>query len=72
MSQGYQIINQSSIHYMTFQVVDWVDVFSKQRYQDIVLDGFRCSQKEKGLWLYLYVIQPNDKNNIKANGASTL
>jgi hypothetical protein len=57
---------------MTFQVVDWVDVFSKQRYREIVLDGFRCSQKEKDLWLYSYVIQPNDKNNIKANGASTL
>jgi REP element-mobilizing transposase RayT len=67
MSQGYQIINQSSIHYMTFQVVDWVDVFSRQCYRDIILDSFRYSQKEKGLWLYSYVIMSNHIHLIAAS-----
>ncbi len=67
MSQGYQIINQSAIHYLTFQVVDWVDVFSRQIYRDIVLDSFRYSQKEKGLWLYSYVIMSNHVHLIAAS-----
>lgn len=67
MSQGYQIINQSSIHYLTFQVVDWVDIFTRQIYRDIVLDSFRYSQKEKGLWLYAYVIMSNHIHLIAAS-----
>ena len=38
---------------------DWIDVFSRQRYRDIILDSFRYCQKEKGLWLYSYVIMRN-------------
>jgi len=67
MSQGYQIVNQSAIHYMTFQVVDWVDIFTRQVYRDIVLDSFRYSQKEKGLWLYAYVIMSNHIHLIAAS-----
>lgn len=67
MSQGYQIINQSAIHYLTFQVVDWIDVFSRRRYRDIILDSYRYSQKEKGLWLYSYVIMSNHIHLIAAS-----
>ena len=67
MSQGYQILNQSAIHYLTFQVVDWVDIFTRQVYRDIVLDSFRYCQKEKGLWLYSYVIMSNHVHLIAAS-----
>nr|WP_299420275.1 transposase [uncultured Emticicia sp.] len=67
MSQGYQIINQSAIYYLTFQVVDWIDVFSRQRYRDIILDSYRYSQKEKGLWLYSYAIMSNHIHLIAAS-----
>jgi len=72
MSQGYQIINQLAIHYLTFQVVDWVDIFTRQNYRDIILDSFRYSQKEKGLWLYSYVIMRNaaQSNHIHLIAAS--
>jgi len=67
MSQGYQILNQSAIHYLTFQVVDWVDIFTRQVYRDILLDSFRYSQKEKGLWLYAYVVMSNHVHLIAAS-----
>ena len=35
---GYQIMEQSKIHYMTFQVVYWIDVFSRKIYRDLFLD----------------------------------
>ncbi|WP_259017199.1 REP-associated tyrosine transposase [Emticicia fluvialis] len=67
MSLGYQIANQSAIHYLTFQVVDWVDVFTRQVYRDILLDSFRYCQKEKGLWLYAYVVMSNHVHLIAAS-----
>jgi REP element-mobilizing transposase RayT len=59
MSTGYQIINQESIHFLTFQVIDWVDVFTRKAYRDILIDSFKYSQKHKGLLLYSFVIMSN-------------
>lgn len=32
MSTGYQIKNQNGLYFLTFQVVNWVDVFSREVY----------------------------------------
>ena len=34
---GYKIRNQSAIHFITFAVSEWVDVFTRKEYRDIVL-----------------------------------
>ncbi len=59
MSQGYQIINQGAAHFLTLQVVQWADIFTRKIYRDIVIDSFKFCQKEKGLEIYAYVIMSN-------------
>jgi REP element-mobilizing transposase RayT len=59
MSTGYQIQAQDKLHYITMQVVYWIDIFTRQRYRDIVLDSLRYCQKEKGLEIFAYVIMSN-------------
>jgi len=59
MPTGYQIKDQSKAHYLTFQVVYWIDLFSRQAYRDIVIDSLKYCQKEKGLEIYAYVIMSN-------------
>jgi len=59
MAQEYKIHDQSAAHFLTFQVVQWVDIFTKQVYRDIVIDSFKYCQKNKGLELYAYVIMSN-------------
>ncbi len=56
---GYKIRNQNEIHFITFAVVMWIDVFSRQHYRDIVVDSLRYCQKNKGLLLYAWVIMSN-------------
>jgi len=56
---GYKIRNQSAPHFITFAVVDWVDVFTRKAYRDIVLDSIRFCQKEKGLLLHSWCIMSN-------------
>ncbi len=46
---GYKIQDQQAIHFITFAVVEWVDVFTRNEYKDILLDSLRYCQKEKGL-----------------------
>ena len=36
---GYKIRDKESIHFVTFAVTEWVDVFTRREYRDIVLDS---------------------------------
>jgi putative transposase len=56
---GYKIRNQAAVHFITFAVVEWVDVFTRKDYRDIVLDSIRYCQKEKGLLLHCWCIMSN-------------
>ena len=56
---GYKIRDQQAIHFITFAVIDWVDVFTKQAYRDIVLDSLRYCQRETGLIIHSWVIMSN-------------
>ncbi|MCH8903812.1 MAG: transposase [Bacteroidetes bacterium] len=56
---GYKIRDQQAIHFITFAVVEWVDVFTKQVYRDIILDSLRFCQRKKGLVIYSWVIMSN-------------
>ena len=57
--KGYIIYNQQAIYYMTFTIVGWIDVFSRQSYRDIVIESFKYCQQYKGLHLHAYVIMSN-------------
>ncbi len=59
MSGGYKIDNQHGMYYLTFQVVYWIDIFSRSTYRDIIIDSFRYCQREKGLRIHAYVIMSN-------------
>jgi len=39
MSTGYQISEQDELHFVTFQIVKWIDVFTRKVYRDIVIDS---------------------------------
>ena len=59
MSTGYQISEQDELHYVTFQIVRWIDIFTRQVYRDIVIDSLRFCQQNKGLEIYAFVIMSN-------------
>jgi putative transposase len=51
---GYKIRSKEGIHFITFAIVQWIDVFTRKEYRDIVLDSIKYCQKEKGLQLYAW------------------
>ena len=56
---GYKIRNQAAVHFVTFAVVEWIDVFTRKDYQDIVLDSVRHCQDKKGLLLHAWCLMSN-------------
>ena len=59
MSTGYQIYDQTKTYYFTFQIVEWVDIFSRKEYRDIIINSINHCRKEKGLEIWAYVIMTN-------------
>ncbi len=59
MTTGYQIKEQDKLHFITLQVVDWVDVFSRESYRKIIIDNLAYCQQHKGLEIYGWVIMSN-------------
>ncbi len=56
---GYKIRNQSAVHFITFAVTEWVDVFSRKIYGDLVLGSLRFCHDEKGLRIHCWCIMSN-------------
>ena len=59
MSTGCQIKDQEGAHYLTLQVVGWIDVFTRQSYRDIIIESFNYCQKNKDFVIFGYVIMSN-------------
>lgn len=47
------------LYFITTTVVDWIDVFTRPIYKQIVLDSLIHCQKEKGLDIYAWVLMSN-------------
>jgi len=56
---GYKIRNQTEVHFITCTVVQWVDVFTRSAYADIVIDSLNFCITQKGLLVHAWVIMPN-------------
>lgn len=59
MTTGYKIDNTARAYFLTFTVVDWVDVFTRKKYRDIVLESFKYCRAHKNLKIWAYVIMSN-------------
>lgn len=59
MSQKYKIFDQSLPYFVTSTVVNWIDVFTRNEYRDVIIDSLKYCRENKGLLLYAYCIMTN-------------
>ncbi len=59
MGYAYKIHNQQGVYFITCTVVQWIDVFTRRKYADIVIDSLRYCQQNKGLRIFGWVIMSN-------------
>jgi len=63
-AEGFKIRNQAATHFLTFTIVGWIDIFTRQHYRDIIIDSFKYCQQNKGLQIGGYVIMSNHVHTI--------
>lgn len=59
MSRNYKFHNPNAAYFVSFAVVEWLPIFTKKEYIDIVLNCLRFCQKNKGMEIYSWIIMPN-------------
>ena len=59
MSTGYQIYDQRGYYFLTFQVVEWTNIFNRVSYRDIVIESFKYCVAHKHLRVHAWVIMSN-------------
>ena len=56
MRQGFLT---QELYFTTSTVVDWIDVFTRPQYKQIIIESLSYCQEEKGLDIYAWVLMTN-------------
>ncbi len=59
MSRNYKFYNPEGLYFVSFAVVNWIDVFTRNEYKEIVLETIDYSMKNKGMKVYAWCIMTN-------------
>ena len=59
MSDQYRIRNSEDVHFVTFTIVDWVDIFTRPVYKELIIESLKYCQQHKGLELYAFCLMTN-------------
>ena len=56
MSRNYKIRNQEKLYFISFATVNWIDIFIRPIYKDIIVESLRYCIERKGLEVYGWCI----------------
>ncbi len=59
MRDRYKISDQNSVYFITSTIIEWLPVFTNNKYCDILIDSLKHCIENKSLNLYAYVILDN-------------
>lgn len=59
MSRKYKFHDNDKIYFISFATVNWIDVFVREEYMQIIIKSWKYCQKEKGLQIYGWCIMPS-------------
>lgn len=59
MSRNYKFHNPNGLYFVSFAVVEWLDVFTRKEYKDILVKSLNYCQNEKGMKIITWCIMTN-------------
>jgi hypothetical protein len=51
-AENYFIKDQNSVYYLTFTIVDWIDVFTRKEYKIVIVDSLNYCIGHKGFEVF--------------------
>ncbi len=59
MSRNYKFHNPEGLYFVSFAVVYWLDVFTRNEYKDILVESLEYCQLQKGMEIIAWCIMTN-------------
>lgn len=56
MSRNYKFHNPKALYFVTFAVVGWLDVFTRNDYKDLLVESLEFCQEKKGMEIHAWCI----------------
>ncbi|OJU45436.1 MAG: transposase [Bacteroidales bacterium 45-6] len=72
MSTGYKIEAQDGVYFLTFQVVKWIDLFTRSGYRDIVIESLKYCRENKQFHIFAYVVMSNHVHLLAQSGTGKM
>ena len=73
MSEKYKTTEKDSAYFITFTIIEWLNVLQDDSYKMILVNAIKFYQQKRGLIVYAYCIMPNHVHIIaQSNGEETL
>jgi REP-associated tyrosine transposase len=64
MSRKYKFLDPDEMHFVTYTLINWIDLFIRNEYKQIMLDSWKYCIEHKGMELYSWVIMTSHINMI--------
>lgn len=72
MSGKYKVGEDAIPHFVTFTVVGWIDVFSREQYKEFFVDSLKYCQENKNMILHAWVIMTNHVHLIISSNSNKI
>jgi len=72
MSSKYKVGEDAIPHFVTFSVIGWIDVFTREQYKILFIDSLKHCQQKKGMVLHAWVIMTNHVHLILSSNTDRL
>ena len=59
MSRKYKFHEKTNLYFVTYTVINWIDVFTRDIYREVLLDSWNYCIKNKGLKIFAWCIMTN-------------
>ncbi|WP_308993701.1 transposase [Mariniflexile litorale] len=59
MSRKYKFHNKAGLYFVSFATINWIDVFTREMYFNVLAESINYCRKEKGMELYAYCFMPS-------------
>ena len=71
-ADGYKIKDQGALHFVTFSIEGWIDLFSRRLYRDLFLENMQYCRLHKELRVGAYAIMSNHIHLLLQSAAGKL
>jgi putative transposase len=59
MSRKYKMLNPEGMYFISFATVNWIDVFIREVYFEVMVESLNYCINNKGMVIYCYCIMPS-------------